>query len=149
LSVEIECRDKERIVSSDSHDELDDEAAAAPDEWEELRDSDGDPIRIEQLKRLNLKDMPEDVFVRVMDDYFPETTLIRDGEFFVCEIEEHLYTKYWEHKFSAYAFAEARRLRLSSSAFNESKPGNETRLPVEKGPNGPFSSFEGETKRAQ
>lgn len=25
----------------------------------------------------------------------------------VCEIQEHLYTKYWEHKFSAYAFAEA------------------------------------------
>jgi hypothetical protein len=25
----------------------------------------------------------------------------------VCHIEEHLYTKYWEHKFSAYAFADA------------------------------------------
>lgn len=76
-------------------------------EWEEFRDGDGDPIGIRELKCLNLKDMPEDVFVRVMDDYFPETTLTRDGELFICEIEEHLYTKYWEHKFSAYAFAEA------------------------------------------
>jgi hypothetical protein len=25
----------------------------------------------------------------------------------MCEVEEHLYTKYWEHKFSAYAFSEA------------------------------------------
>src|SRR5262249_2751039 len=39
--------------------------------------------------------------------YFPETTVSRDGEFLICEIQEHLYTKYWEHKFSAYAFAEA------------------------------------------
>ena len=42
-----------------------------------------------------------------MDDYFPETTIWREGELLVCEIQEHLYTKYWEHKFSAYAFAEA------------------------------------------
>jgi hypothetical protein len=42
-----------------------------------------------------------------MDDYFPETTVWREGKFLICEIEEHLYTKYWEHKFSAYAFAEA------------------------------------------
>jgi hypothetical protein len=42
-----------------------------------------------------------------MDDYFPETSVSRESEFLVCEIQEHLYTKYWEHKFSAYAFAEA------------------------------------------
>jgi len=42
-----------------------------------------------------------------MDDYFPETTIWREAELLVCEIQEHLYTKYWEHKFSAYAFAEA------------------------------------------
>lgn len=81
--------------------------SAAPDGWEEFRDEDVEPISLEELKRLNLKEMPEDVSVLVMDDYFPETTVTREGEFLVCEIQEHLYTKYWEHKFSAYAFAEA------------------------------------------
>jgi hypothetical protein len=49
-----------------------------------------------------------------MDDYFPDTTIWRVGNKLVCEIQEHLYTKYWEHKFSAYAFAEAmeRAIRL-------------------------------------
>lgn len=94
------------MASDDDH-EFDDEAASMPDEWEEFRDGDFDPIGIEQLKSLNLSEMPEDVSVLVMDDYFPETTVSREGEFLVCEIQEHLYTKYWEHKFSAYAFAEA------------------------------------------
>jgi len=67
-----------------------------------------------------------------LDDYFPDTRAWREGEFIVCEIEDHLYTKYWEHKFSAYTFADAmeravRRLAyeglplakiLSTSVFN-------------------------------
>jgi len=111
-------------MSSDGRDEIDDEAAAEPDEWEEFRDRDGDPIGIEELKRLNLKEMPEDVSVLVMDNYFPETTVSREGEFLICEIQEHLYTKYWEHKFSAYAFAEAmeravRRLTHEGHPFSD------------------------------
>jgi hypothetical protein len=94
-------------MPSDDRDEIDDEDSPPPDEWDEFRNEDFDPIGIEEFKDLNLNDMPEDVFVHVMDDYFPETTVSRDGDFLVCAIEEHLYTKYWEHKFSAYAFAEA------------------------------------------
>lgn len=110
-------------MSFDGQDELDDEAAAI-DEWEEFRDSDGDPIGIEEVKQLNLKEMPEDVSVSVLDNYFPETTISRKGELLVCEIQEHLYTKYWEHKFSAYAFAEAmeravRRLAHEGHPFSD------------------------------
>jgi hypothetical protein len=110
-------------MSSDSQDELDNEAAAI-DEWEEFRDSDGDPIGTEELKHLNLKEMPEDVSVSVLDNYFPETTISREGEFLVCEILEYLYTKYWEHKFSAYAFAQAmeravRRLAHEGHPFSD------------------------------
>lgn len=111
-------------MSSDDHEESNDDAAAAPDEWEEFRDDDGDPIGIDELKRQHLQEMPEDVSVRVMDNYFPDTTITRDGEFLICEIEEHLYTKYWEHKFSAYAFAEAmeraiRRLAHEGHPFSD------------------------------
>ena len=68
--------------------------------------------------------MPEDVHLSIIDDYFPDTTISRLGNDLVCEIEEHLYTKYWEHKFSAYAFAEAmeraiRRLSHEGHPFGE------------------------------
>jgi len=75
------------------------------DEWEEFRG--GEPIRVAELTRLDLKNMPEDVCISIFDDYFPETTIRCSGDRLICEIQEHLYTKYWEHKFSAYAFAEA------------------------------------------
>src|SRR5258708_34850311 len=42
-----------------------------------------------------------------LDDYFPDATIWRERNHLICEIQEHLHPKYWEHKFSAYAFAEA------------------------------------------
>jgi len=94
------------------------------DQWQEFRDEEGDPIGVEELKSLNLRDLPEDIHIAVLDNYFPETTIWRDGKFLVCEIQEHLYTKFWEHKFSAYAFAEAmeravRRLAHEGHPFAE------------------------------
>ncbi len=77
------------------------------DEWEAFRNDNDEPIDTEELKRLKLSEMPEGIHICVMDNYFPEVTVSRDGESLICEIQEHLYTKYWEHKFSAYAFAEA------------------------------------------
>jgi hypothetical protein len=82
-----------------------DDRSATTDEWEEFRE--GEPIRVAELARLDLENMPEDVCISIFDDYFPETTIRRSRDHLICEIQEHLYTKYWEHKFSAYAFAEA------------------------------------------
>lgn len=92
-------------MASDSEDDLPGDTGPA-DEWDEFRE-DGDFTSLEQLRQLDLQAMPEDVQIRLLDDYFPETTLWREDESFVCEIQEHLYTKYWDHKFSAYAFADA------------------------------------------
>jgi hypothetical protein len=94
-------------MTSDDRDKFEAESPEETDEWEEFREEDSEPIGIEELKRLNLQEMPEDIRIWIIDDYFPETTVWREGEFLICKIEEHLYTKYWEHKFSAYAFAEA------------------------------------------
>lgn len=77
------------------------------DGWDEFRYEDNDPIGIETLNQLDLAAMPEDVSVWVMDNYFPDTRIRREGDSLLCGIEEYLYTKYWEHKFSAYAFSEA------------------------------------------
>jgi hypothetical protein len=60
-----------------------------------------------------------------MDNYFPTTKIWRVGDCLICEIEEHLYTKYWEHKFSAYAFAEAMEravLRLTNEGHPFAQP---------------------------
>src|ERR1035438_7016554 len=87
------------------------------DGWEEFRYEGDDPINIEALKALDLAGMPDDVAVRVVDNSFPDTTLRREGDSLVCEIEEHLYTKYWEHKFSAYAFSEAMERAVRRLAY--------------------------------
>lgn len=88
----------------DDPEEPNDESATTG-AWEEFRDV--EPIRVAELTRVDLENMPEDVCISIFDDYFPETTIRRSGDRLICEIQEHLYTKYWEHKFSAYAFAEA------------------------------------------
>ena len=81
-----------------------DNGQESPDEWEDFRAEDGEPIGTEELTHLDLVNMPEGIHVWVMDNYFPETVIWREGDVLICEIQEHLYTKFWEHKFSAYAF---------------------------------------------
>lgn len=55
----------------------------------------------------------------------PATTVWRENQVLVCEIQEHLYTKFWEHKFSAYAFAEAMERavrRLAHEGHSSAEP---------------------------
>jgi hypothetical protein len=94
-------------MPADENNEFDDEWEKFGDGWDDFRGDDGDPIDLAELKALDLKGMPEGIRIGVMDNYFPDTTISRQGDSLICEIQEHLYTKYWEHKFSAYAFAEA------------------------------------------
>ena len=94
-------------MTSDENNDFKDNVADPADEWEGFRGEGGEPIGTEELKHLDLANMPEDIRVWVMDNYFPETVVWREGSLLICEIQEHLYTKFWEHKFSAYAFAEA------------------------------------------
>lgn len=77
------------------------------DGWDEFRYEDQDPIGLSELASLELTRMPENLQVRVRDDYFPDATITRVGDKLVCHIEDHMYTKFWQHRYSAYAFAEA------------------------------------------
>jgi hypothetical protein len=91
-----------------SSDQIDDEEDDDPgDLWDQFRYEDQDHISIAELESLPLSEIPDDVHVCVMDNYFPDTTISREGDVLVCQIEDHMYTKYWEHKFSAYAFSNA------------------------------------------
>lgn len=51
--------------------------------------------------------MPEGATVSVFDDYFPESAIWREGNQLIAEITEHIYTKYWEHKWHGRVFAGA------------------------------------------
>lgn len=80
----------------------------APSAWEPfLEDAEPDPIRVAELVRLDLASMPPDASVWIMDDNLPEVRIQRVGDRLVLAFEEHLYTKYWQHKYSAYAFSAA------------------------------------------
>lgn len=94
-------------MTSNEMNKFGDNGLGSADEWDDFRGEDGEPIGTEELKQLNLASIPEDIHIWVMDNYFPETVIWREGDSLLCEIQEHLYTKFWEHKFSAYAFAEA------------------------------------------
>lgn len=90
----------------DNH-EFEDESEDVGDEWDDFRRDDGNHVSIEDLKQLPLAEMLENIGLFVLDNYFPETTIWRKGDVLVCEIQEHVYRKHWEHKFSAYGFVEA------------------------------------------
>jgi len=109
----------------DDSDEFEAESPEAADEWDGFRQEDKEPIGIDEFKRLNLHVIPEDIRIWIIEDYFPDTTIWREAELLICEIEEHFYTKYWEHKFSAYAFAEAMEhavLRLANEGHPFADP---------------------------
>jgi len=114
------------MVSKDN-DRFENEEPGSGEGWEDFRGDDVEPIGIAQLKDMSLPSMPEDIRIWVMDDYFPETTISREGDILVCEIQEHLYTKFWEHKFSAYAFTEAMERAVRRLAHEGHPLANPTR----------------------
>lgn len=81
-------------------DELKDAAEDGDDEPFQARKADLTPIG-------SFVAMPEGATVSVFDDYIPESAIWRDGDQLVAEITEHIYTKYWEHKWHGRVFAGA------------------------------------------
>ncbi len=106
-------------------DDFEQEILDVGDGWDEFRCPDPDPIRLSEFESLDLSTMPDDVQVRLLDDYFPDASLARSGNQLMCRIEDHMYTKYWQHKYSAYAFAEAMEraiIRLSREGHPFTNP---------------------------
>jgi hypothetical protein len=80
------------------------------EEWKILQEEAGDEAieyKVVDIRRSNFTTMPEGIHLWLLDNDFPETTLWREGDSLVCEITEHIYSKFWWHKFSAGAFSEA------------------------------------------
>ena len=73
-------------MDSEEHEDFEEPASEVIDEWDDFGEEECDPISVEELKRLNLRAMPEGIHIWIMDNYFPETIVSRDGEFLICEI---------------------------------------------------------------
>jgi hypothetical protein len=71
-------------MSSDDHSQFGENEGY---EWGQFEDS--EPLGVKEFSSRSLRDLPEDAAVRVMDSYFPNTTIRRKGELVICEIEEH------------------------------------------------------------
>jgi hypothetical protein len=81
-------------------------------------------IRFSELSQLDLMTIDEDVSYNIFEDNFPQCTITRIGDKLLIRIEEHIYTKYWFHKYHASVFAEAmikaiKRLRLEGAPFTD------------------------------
>lgn len=100
----------------------------------ELDDQDGfndyEEISFEELKGFDLTSLPEGVSYHVFENNFPDCSISRNGDKLEIRIEEHVYTKYWFHKYHAAVFADAmikaiKRLRIEGVPFSEEELDNE------------------------
>ena len=68
--------------------------------------------------------MPEGIRVNVFDSYFPEAQIWRENTQIIVEITEHIYTKFWEHKWHGRVYADA-MLRAVKRFIAEGHPFSE------------------------
>jgi hypothetical protein len=74
-----------------------------------MNSDDTEPLEmsLDEFANRDLSQMGEGETLWIMESGFPETTVHRKGAVLVAEISEHIYTKFWTHKYHAMAFAEA------------------------------------------
>jgi hypothetical protein len=78
-------------------------------EFEQYEGDTEEPLEVDlaTLRHKDLSQLPEDLALHVLDDNFPQCTIWREGSGLVIQIEEHIYSKYWWHKFHGRVFADA------------------------------------------
>ena len=105
-------------------------------DWEQLKEAAAEGEIDDFFRKLDIADipsftaMPEGLVVRLLDDYFPESTLSREDGTLVVEITEHIYTKYWQHKWHGRVYADAmlraiKRFIAEGHPFREGEIENE------------------------
>lgn len=92
-------------------------------------ESDSEQVTKNEFLFRDLAGMPEEVVIEVFDDYFPNASIARIGPTLAITIEEHIYTKFWQHKYHAKFFAEAlvraaKRLEVEGHPFSSASVDN-------------------------
>ena len=78
-------------------------------------------VSLAELRTMNLAKLRRDEVLSIFESDFPETTIWREGDSLVIEITEHIYTKFWWHKYHATVFAEA-MARATKRLASEGNP---------------------------
>jgi hypothetical protein len=95
-----------------------------------IEDEDRDPeepVNLDWLRAHNLSQLTDDDSLWVLDNNFPECRIWREGATVCVQIEEHIYTKYWWHKFHGSVFADA-MVRAVTRMQHEGHPFREPEL---------------------
>lgn len=80
-------------------------------------------VSLAELRATNFAKLGKAASLHVIESDFPECYITRSGKTLSCHIEEHIYTKFWEHKFHAKVFAEA-MVRAIKRFASEGRPLN-------------------------
>lgn len=85
---------------------------------------DYEEISFSELCNLDLTTLDERISYNIFEDNFPTCAITRLGDNLKIRIEEHIYTKYWFHKYHASVFAAAmikaiKRLNLEGIPFSD------------------------------
>ncbi len=82
-----------------------------------------DPIEISiaEIKTTDFTRIKRGDSLQIFESDFPECLITRKGKVLNCELREHIYTKYWMHKFHAMVFAEA-MVRAVRRFMSEGQP---------------------------
>jgi len=99
-------------------------------DWQELTEAAAEGENDDFFRKEDIADipsfaaMPEGIVVRFLDDYFPESAVWRENGTLIVEISEHIYTKYWQHKWHGQVYADA-MLRAIKRFIAEGHPFSE------------------------
>src|SRR6266545_7693412 len=82
-----------------------------------------DPIEISlaEIRSTNFARLKRGESLQIFESDFSECLISRNGKILNCELREHIYTKYWMHKFHAMVFAEA-MVRAVRRFISEGQP---------------------------
>ena len=92
-------------------------------------------ISFSELSKLDLTAIDENVSYNIFEDHFPQCIITRLGDNLLIRIEEHIYTKYWFHKYHASVFSEAmikaiKRLKLEGIPFTDEELDDEDEVHI-------------------
>jgi hypothetical protein len=97
--------------------------------------NDLEEISFSELNSIDLTTLPENVTYQIFEDNFPVCSISRVNEELFIRIEEHIYTKYWFHKYHASVFANAmikaiKRLTIEGVPFSDEELDDEDEVHI-------------------
>ena len=91
--------------------------------WDDIEEDGEGPVEVGvgDFDDEPLSSLPEKAILHVLEDYWPEIYVSREGKLAVLELEEHIYSKFWSHKYHARVFCDA-MLRAVHRLIDEGAP---------------------------